>query len=47
MLDHVLIFSLFSLKFYLNMNIKIVNFTNNEMYIKLTLKEHEQNMHVD
>ena len=29
------------------MNIEIVNFTNNEMYIKLTLKEQEQKMHVD
>ena len=26
------------------MNIVIVNFTNNEMYIKLSLKEHERNM---
>ena len=26
------------------MNIEIVNFTNNEMYIKLPLKEHERNM---
>ena len=28
------------------MNIEISNFTNNEMYIKLTLKEHEQNMSI-
>ena len=28
------------------MNIEIVNFTNNEMYVKLPLKEHEQNMSI-